>query len=49
MLEQDFSLEALESQLIRKAMDQANGNVSQAARRLGLTRPAMAYRLKKLE
>lgn len=49
MLEQDFSLEALESQLIRKAMDQASGNVSQAARRLGLTRPALAYRLKKLE
>lgn len=49
MLEQDFNLEALESQLIRKAMDQANGNVSQAARRLGLTRPALAYRLKKLE
>lgn len=49
LLDEDFSLENLEGQLIRKAMDQANGNVSQAARRLGLTRPALAYRLKKLE
>ncbi|MCV6591293.1 MAG: sigma 54-interacting transcriptional regulator [Marinobacterium sp.] len=49
LLDEDFSLENLEGQLIRKAMDQANGNVSQAARKLGLTRPALAYRLKKLE
>ena len=49
LLGDDFSLDGFEAQLIRKAMDQANGNVSEAARKLGLTRPALAYRLKKLE
>lgn len=49
LLSSDFNLEELESQLIEKAMSMANGNVSKAARKLGLTRPAMAYRLKKLQ
>jgi transcriptional regulator with GAF, ATPase, and Fis domain len=32
---------------MKQAMEQANQNVSKAARLLGLTRPALAYRLKK--
>ena len=48
LLVDNFSLEQLEQQLIEAAMAQANGNVSKAARKLGLTRPALAYRLKKL-
>lgn len=48
-LENDFSIEELEQNLIRRAMDKADGNVSKAARMLGLTRPALAYRLKKIE
>jgi transcriptional regulator with GAF, ATPase, and Fis domain len=49
MLQEGFSLEALEQQLIREAMDKSNGNISAAARLLGMTRPQLAYRLKKLE
>ncbi|WP_417227511.1 sigma 54-interacting transcriptional regulator [Amphritea sp.] len=47
LLVDNFSLEELEQQLIDEAMAQANGNVSKAARKLGLTRPALAYRLRK--
>ncbi|MBC7185315.1 MAG: sigma 54-interacting transcriptional regulator, partial [Marinobacter sp.] len=42
-----ISLEEVEETLMRQAMEQANQNVSRAARILGLTRPALAYRLKK--
>ena len=49
MLDENFSLEALETQLINKAMDLTNNNISKAARKLGLTRPALAYRLKKIQ
>ncbi|WP_404364912.1 sigma 54-interacting transcriptional regulator [Marinobacter sp.] len=42
-----ISLEYVEETLMRRAMDEANQNVSGAARILGLTRPALAYRLKK--
>ncbi|MDX2370504.1 MAG: sigma-54-dependent Fis family transcriptional regulator [Colwellia sp.] len=49
MLGENFSLEALETQLINKAMDLTNNNISKAARKLGLTRPALAYRLKKIQ
>ena len=49
LLNDDFNLENLERQLIEQAMQLANGNVSKAARKLGLTRPALAYRLKKLQ
>lgn len=48
LLEDDFSLEQLEAQLIHTAMARADGNVSKAARMLGMTRPQLAYRLKKL-
>ncbi|TFH87835.1 sigma-54-dependent Fis family transcriptional regulator [Billgrantia azerbaijanica] len=41
------SLEALEGQLIRQALDQSGGNRSRAARLLGLTRDTLLYRMKK--
>ena len=44
-----FSLEALEKEFILKAMQMAEQNVSKAARLLGLSRPALAYRLKKMD
>lgn len=43
-----FDMEAFETSLIDQAMDQSDGNVSKAARALGLSRPALAYRLKKI-
>ena len=47
ILAKGISLEDVEVTLMRRAMAQANQNVSKAARMLGLTRPALAYRLKK--
>jgi DNA-binding NtrC family response regulator/predicted hydrocarbon binding protein len=47
IFEKNVSLEAVEEQLMRRAMELAQQNVSQAARMLNLTRPALAYRLKK--
>lgn len=47
ILSSGISLEEVEATLMREAMAQANQNVSRAARILGLTRPALAYRLKK--
>ncbi|MBA3732169.1 MAG: sigma-54-dependent Fis family transcriptional regulator, partial [Gammaproteobacteria bacterium] len=43
----DMTLEAAEYQLIRHALDRADGNVSEAARRLGVTRMALRYRMQK--
>lgn len=48
LLGEQFSIENLEHDLIKRAMNQTGGNVSKAARMLGLTRPSLAYRLKKL-
>jgi transcriptional regulator with GAF, ATPase, and Fis domain len=48
LLSEEFSLEEMEQQLIRTAMERAEGNVSRAARLLGMTRPQLAYRLKKM-
>jgi len=48
ILSSGLNLDDIEEQLIREAMQQANNNVSGAARILGLTRPALAYRLKKI-
>jgi len=42
-----LSLEALEQELIRQALDKTSGNRSRAARLLGLTRDTLNYRLKK--
>jgi DNA-binding NtrC family response regulator len=41
-----FSLNVLNSQLYRRAMERCNGNVAAAARMLGLSRAQLAYRLK---
>lgn len=40
-------LAQLEQRLLQKALQRAGGNLSQAARNLGITRPQLAYRLKK--
>lgn len=47
LLAETESLDSLESHLIQRAVKQADGNLSQAARMLGMTRPQLAYRLKK--
>jgi DNA-binding NtrC family response regulator len=44
--EQGFSLEAMIDQTIDEAMRATNGNLSAAARRLGVTRDYLRYRLK---
>ena len=43
-----MTLDQLEAMLIETAVDKARGNLSAAARMLGLTRPQLAYRLKRL-
>lgn len=47
LIEDQVSLDALEGRLIEKALEQSNGVVTEAAKLLGLTRPALAYRMKK--
>ncbi len=49
MLESGFKFEEFERKLILTSMYKAEGNVSQAARLLGLTRAQLAYRLEKIE
>jgi transcriptional regulator with GAF, ATPase, and Fis domain len=44
-LPEGMSLDEYEQQIIREALKRANGNKSQAARLLGLTRNALRYRL----
>jgi len=46
VLSRQVSLDELEGMLLGMAVDQARGNLSSAARMLGLTRPQLAYRLK---
>jgi two-component system, NtrC family, response regulator AtoC len=46
---QDMTLEAAEYQLIKQALERAQGNVSEAARRLGVTRMALRYRMQKYD
>jgi Bacterial regulatory protein, Fis family len=41
------SLDAIEAMLLEQAVDRARGNLSSAARMLGMTRPRLAYRLKR--
>jgi transcriptional regulator with GAF, ATPase, and Fis domain len=43
-----MTLDQVEDFLIEAAVDKARGNLSSAARLLGLTRPQLAYRLKRL-
>jgi DNA-binding NtrC family response regulator len=47
-LPEGMSLEQWEDNMIREALRRANGNKSQAARLLGLSRNALRYRLGKL-
>ncbi|WP_027855946.1 sigma-54-dependent Fis family transcriptional regulator [Marinobacterium jannaschii] len=47
LIDEGLNMDELETELINAAMNRADGNVSKAARLLGLTRPALAYRLKK--
>lgn len=47
LIDNDIALEDMEDMLIDRAMEKAKGKVSKAARLLGMTRPAFAYRLKK--
>ena len=48
LIDQQIGLDSIEEQLINRAMAMTNDNVSAAARLLNITRPALAYRLKKL-
>jgi transcriptional regulator with PAS, ATPase and Fis domain len=43
-----MTLDQIEVMLIQTAVDKAHGNLSAAARLLGLSRPQLAYRLKRL-
>lgn len=47
IISHNISLEELESSVLNKALELAKGNISEAARTLGLTRAAFDYRLKK--
>ncbi|BEH12992.1 sigma-54-dependent Fis family transcriptional regulator [Marinobacter shengliensis] len=49
MLDKGFKFDDFEKRLIHTAMFKADGNVSKAARLLGLTRAQLAYRLEKFE
>jgi transcriptional regulator with GAF, ATPase, and Fis domain len=44
-----WSLDHLENKLILDAVKKADGNLSAAARLLGITRPQLSYRMKKLQ
>jgi DNA-binding NtrC family response regulator len=43
-----MTLDSYEQSIIREALNRANGNKSQAARLLGLSRNALRYRLSKI-
>ncbi|MGI9246577.1 MAG: sigma 54-interacting transcriptional regulator [Steroidobacteraceae bacterium] len=47
LLHEGFNLEAHEAQLLQAALARAKGNLTHAARLLGLTRRQLAYRLKR--
>lgn len=46
---QSYNLEAVEKMLILKAIDQHHGNLTQAAKELGLTRPSLYRRMEKYD
>jgi DNA-binding NtrC family response regulator len=45
----DLSLQGMEKRLLTKALKQANGNKTQAARLLNITRDTLRYKMKKLK
>lgn len=47
VLDSGISLDAFEQRLLQHAVERANGNLSAAARLLGMTRPQLNYRIKK--
>jgi two-component system response regulator HydG len=49
LLDRRTGIEALEQALIRGAVERAGGNLAAAARLLGLTRPQLAYRFRKVD
>lgn len=49
MTQKNFSLDELERTLLFEAVELESGNLSAAARRLGISRAQLAYRLKKFE
>ena len=49
LLDTSATLETAELTLIKQAMQRTNGNVSKAARELGVTRMALRYRLEKIQ
>jgi DNA-binding NtrC family response regulator len=48
LLPEGMTLEQWEDEMVREALRRANGNKSQAARLLGLSRNALRYRLSKI-
>ncbi|WP_257551896.1 sigma-54-dependent Fis family transcriptional regulator [Sphingopyxis sp. DBS4] len=48
LLERDFDFERFERDLIGRAVDRSNGNLSRAAKLIGITRAQLSYRYKKL-
>ncbi|ALG66625.1 sigma-54-dependent Fis family transcriptional regulator [Beggiatoa leptomitoformis] len=48
LLEKPLNFEELEQQLIQRALEKTDACLSKAARLLGMTRPTLAYRLKKM-
>ena len=49
VFQQKIPLEEVEYTLLKMAVDQAKGNLSKAARRLGISRAQLAYRLRRME
>ena len=49
LLRGKFNLEAFEAELIQRAVAQSQGNLAQAARLLGITRPQLAYRYARMK
>lgn len=47
LLDQGFDLQTVETKLLNEAVERAGGNLARAARLLGISRPQLAYRLKK--
>jgi DNA-binding NtrC family response regulator len=47
LIDLGIGLDAVEDTMMQAALKRAQQNVSEAARLLGMTRPALAYRLKK--
>jgi transcriptional regulator with GAF, ATPase, and Fis domain len=44
MIRGRFNIETFEAELVKRAVTQAQGNLSRAARLLGITRAQLAYR-----